>query len=34
MSDLVQQMEQDQTEVLDRTEKINSLAGQVKNLKT
>ena len=34
MSDLVQQMEQDQTEVLDRTENINSLAGQVKNLKT
>ena len=33
MSDLTQQMEQDQTEVLDRTENIKSLANQVKSLK-
>ena len=31
MSDLVNQMEKDQTEVLDRTENIKSLANQVKN---
>ena len=33
MNNLVQQMEQDQTEVLDRTENIKSLASQVKSLK-
>ena len=33
MSELIQQMEKDQTEVLDRTENIKSLADQVKNLR-
>ena len=33
MSELIQQMEKDQTEVLDRTENIKSLAGQVKKLR-
>ena len=33
MSELIQQMEKDQTEVLDRTENIKSLADQVKVLK-
>ena len=33
MSELVQQMEKDQTEVLDRTENIKSLADQVKKLR-
>ena len=33
MSDLVNQMEKDQTEVLDRTENIKSLADQVKRLR-
>jgi len=33
MSDLVNQMEKDQTEVLDRTENIKSLADQVKKLR-
>ena len=33
MSELIQQMEKDQTEVLDRTENIKSLADQVKGLR-
>ena len=33
MNKLVQQMETDQTEVLDRTENIKSLADQVKKLR-
>ena len=33
MSELIQQMEKDQTEVLDRTENIKSLADQVKKLR-
>ncbi len=33
MNKLVQQMENDQTEVLDRTENIKSLANQVKKLR-
>ena len=33
MSELINQMEKDQTEVLDRTENIKSLADQVKNLR-
>ena len=33
MSELIQQMEKDQTEVLDRTENIKSLASQVKKLR-
>jgi len=33
MSELINQMEKDQTEVLDRTENIKSLAGQVKKLR-
>ena len=33
MNKLVQQMEEDQTEVLDRTENIKSLANQVKKLR-
>ena len=33
MNKLVQQMESDQTEVLDRTENIKSLADQVKKLR-
>ena len=33
MSELINQMENDQTEVLDRTENIKSLADQVKNLR-
>ena len=33
MSELVNQMEKDQTEVLDRTENIKSLANQVKKLR-
>ena len=33
MSELINQMEKDQTEVLDRTENIKSLANQVKKLR-
>ena len=33
MSELLNEMEKDQTEVLDRTENIKSLAGQVKKLR-
>ncbi len=33
MSELINQMEKDQTEVLDRTENIKSLASQVKKLR-
>ena len=33
MSELINEMEKDQTEVLDRTENIKSLADQVKNLR-
>ena len=33
MSELINQMEKDQTEVLDRTENIKSLADQVKKLR-
>ena len=33
MSELINQMEKDQTEVLDRTENIKSLANQVKRLR-
>ena len=33
MSELIQQMEKDQTEGLDRTENIKSLASQVKKLR-
>ena len=33
MSELINQMETDQTEVLDRTENIKSLADQVKKLR-
>ena len=33
MSDLINQMEEDQTEVLDRTENIKSLADQVRKLR-
>ena len=32
MSELINEMEKDQTEVLDRTENIKSLANQVKKL--
>ena len=34
MNKLIQQMEQDQTEVVDQTKNINSLANQVKKLKS
>ena len=33
MNELTQQMEQDQTEIIDQTKDINSLANQVKKLK-
>ena len=33
MNELEQQMEQDQTDVIDQTKNINSLATQVKKLK-
>ena len=33
MSELINEMEKDQTEVLDRTENIKSLANQVKKLR-
>ena len=34
MNELTQQMEQDQTDVIDQTKNINSLANQVKKLKS